>query len=101
MPKRTVKHKTISLKRQLKAPPDRVFAALADPEARDVWAVPGEGWLHRTEASDFRIGGRDAHRFGPQDDPRYRAESTYLCIVPSYRIVMAGPVYDGDDMVSC
>ena len=99
--KRSVKHDTIRLERHLKAPPQRVFAAWTDPDARRTWVSPVKGWEHLDEGMDFRVGGREIIHFGPQGDPHYKAEIHYLHIIPEQRILMAGPMYDRDVPVSC
>ena len=99
--KRSVKHDTIRLERHLKAPPQRVFAAWTDPDARRTWVSPVQGWEQIDEGMDFRVGGKEVMHFGPQGDPHFKAEIHYLHIVPEQRIVMAGPMYDRDVPVSC
>ena len=85
---RTTQHGTIRLERRYKAPPNRVFAAWAEPEARAKWDVPGR-WVIAEQTFDFREGGRELKRFGPKDDPRLVADTLYLDIVPPSRIVFS------------
>ncbi|MGD9882981.1 MAG: SRPBCC domain-containing protein [Reyranella sp.] len=85
---RIAQHGTIRLERRFAAPPARVFAAWADPAARARWDVPGR-WTIAQQTHDFREGGREAKRFGPVDDPRFVADTLYLDIVPSRRIVFS------------
>jgi uncharacterized protein YndB with AHSA1/START domain len=101
MVKRTVKHATLILERSFKQPPQRVFAAWFDPEARHVWMVPQQGWETTEEGDDFRVGGCEVSRFGPEADPRYRAETHYLDIVPELRIVMAGTISENERPITC
>ncbi len=79
---------TIRLERTFKASPGRVFAAWAEPATRALWDVPGR-WIIAEQTFDFREGGREVKRFGPQDDPRFVAETSYIDIVPQERIVFA------------
>jgi uncharacterized protein YndB with AHSA1/START domain len=88
MTARTAQHGTIRLERTYKAPPARVFAAWAEPEARAKWDVPGR-WVIAEQTFDFREGGREVKRFGPQGDPRLVADTLYLDIVPQRRIVFS------------
>jgi uncharacterized protein YndB with AHSA1/START domain len=85
---RSAQHGTIRLERRYKAPPARVFAAWAEPKARAKWDVPGR-WVIAEQTFDFREGGREVKRFGPQGDPRLVADTLYLDIVPQRRIVFS------------
>jgi uncharacterized protein YndB with AHSA1/START domain len=88
MKARSAQHGTIRLERTYKAAPARVFAAWAEPKARAQWDVPGR-WVIAEQTFDFREGGRERKRFGPQDDPRLVADTLYLDIVPRRRIVFS------------
>jgi len=97
---RTVRHDTIVIERRFDATPARVFAAWADPAARARWSSPGTDWEIADDQHDFRVGGREVSRFGPAGEPVYRAETTYLDIVPDRRIVMAGTMTEGETRIS-
>ena len=86
MTKRSAQHGTIRLERRYKTPPNRVFAAWAEPEARAKWDVPGR-WVIAEQSFDFREGGHELKRFGPKGDPHFVADTRYLDIVPQRRIV--------------
>ena len=88
MTKRSAQHGTIRLERRYKAPPARVFAAWAEPQARAKWDVPGR-WVIAEQTFDFREGGRELKRFGPKGDPHLVADTLYLDIVPPRRIVFS------------
>jgi uncharacterized protein YndB with AHSA1/START domain len=88
MKARTAQHGTIRLERRYKAAPARVFAAWAEPEARAKWDVPGR-WVIAEQTFDFREGGRERKRFGPQDDPHLVADTLYIDVVPQRRIVFS------------
>ena len=90
MIERTVQHATIVLDRIFDASPERVFAAWADPAARVRWDVPGDDWEIAEHEQDFRVGGREATRFGPKGDPLYSSKGHYLDIVADARIISAG-----------
>lgn len=100
MSERTVKHDTIVVERKFKAPPQRVFAAWADPNAQMQWKVPGENWVLAELESDFRIGGREKSRFGPANDPIYNSSGTYLDIVPHLRIVSSFTMHERETPIS-
>jgi uncharacterized protein YndB with AHSA1/START domain len=100
MMERTVQHATIVLDRIFDASPVRVFDAWADPMVRVRWDVPGEDWEIAGHEQDFRVGGREATRFGPKGDPLYYSEGRYLDIVPNARIISAGTMHRGDTRIS-
>ena len=88
MTARSAEHGTIRLERRYKAAPARVFAAWAEPEARAQWDVPGR-WVIAEQTFDFREGGRERKRFGPQGDPHLVADTLYLDVVAERRIVFS------------
>jgi len=100
MHKPTVQHATIVVERTYNAVPARVFAAWADPAVRVQWHVPGDDWEIAQHKQDFRVGGRDASRFGPKGDPRYFSDGRYLDIVPNARIISAGTMHSGETRIS-
>jgi uncharacterized protein YndB with AHSA1/START domain len=79
-------HATITLERSYRAPLERVFSEFADPVARSRWSPPSNDVLIYDE-TDFRVGGRDVFRCGPQNDPKFRGETSYHVIVPNKRVV--------------
>ena len=93
---RTVVHDTISVERRLSASPGVVFEAWANPAMRWQWDNPGENFVVTEQTQDFRVGGRQASRFGPPGDPRYWSDGQFLDIVPNCRILSAGTMHDGD-----
>jgi uncharacterized protein YndB with AHSA1/START domain len=77
---------TIQLHRVLAAPPERVFRAFTDPDARARW-LPPNGFTGKVHQSDLRVGGTyrmsftnfttgSSHSFG----------GTYVEIVPGERL---------------
>ena len=82
----TVHHATIRLERRYDAPAEKVFAEFADPIARARWSAPSGDTLVYDE-SDFRIGGKDVFRCGPQGDLKFRGETRYLSIEPNLRVL--------------
>jgi len=95
MTERCVQHSTIAVERRYNATPARVFTAWADPKERSQWDVPGDDWEIAECQQDFRVGGREASRFGPKGDVRYSSEGRYLDIVENARIISAGTMHDG------
>lgn len=61
-------HGTVTVSRDLSAPPERIWAAFADLEVRDRWfAIPGKDSRHEL---DFRVGGTETATgvFAPSDE---------------------------------
>lgn len=82
-------HDIIKMERAYKTAPARVFAAWADAKARQRWGSPGPDEIIVYDKADFRVGGEDISRCGPQGDLRYRARVRYMEIIADARIVMA------------
>jgi uncharacterized protein YndB with AHSA1/START domain len=90
----SVEHSTFVLERTYDAPPKRVFAAWADPEAKAQW-FGGDGF-----ALDFRVGGRETNGGGPEGGPRYSYEAIYRDIVRDERIVYTTQMHADDRLLS-
>ena len=69
-----VLHATLVFERKIPAPPEKVFAALADPQARIAWGAPSDTAVLIYDESDFREGGRDCFRCGAKADPTPEGE---------------------------
>jgi uncharacterized protein YndB with AHSA1/START domain len=82
MTERSVTHATFVLERSYDAPPSRVYAAWADPEAKARWFGGGEDAFEM----DFRVGGRE-HNSGTMGSDTYTFDATYQDIVEDERIV--------------
>ena len=89
MTKRSVTHATFVVERTYDAPPARVFAAWADPAAKTRWFVGPAEWGPAEFELDFRVGGREISRGGPQGGPVHTYDARYHDIVPHERIVLA------------
>jgi uncharacterized protein YndB with AHSA1/START domain len=83
MSRRSVEHATFAVERTYEVPPERAFAAWADPGAKARWFVdPG---VHLE--LDFRVGGRERSEGAAPDGRTYSYEALYQDIVPDRRIV--------------
>ena len=91
MPEPAVTHSTFVIERSYPQPPERVFAAFAQPARKRRWYAEGEHEIQEYEM-EFRIGGTEHLRYrfkeghpigGSEIDNR----STFQDIVPDQRIV--------------
>ena len=92
-----VTHATFTLERSYPVPPARVFAAWADPAAKASWFTPDPGFGHEL---DFRVGGREVARGGPDGGPLMTFETLYRDIVPEQRIVYTSTLSAGADLMT-
>jgi uncharacterized protein YndB with AHSA1/START domain len=81
-------HTSFAIEREFAAPPERVFAAWADPEAREAWLdCHAEHTIEHRH--DFRPQGREVHRVRYPDGNEQCVQRTYFDIVADRRIVFA------------
>jgi uncharacterized protein YndB with AHSA1/START domain len=102
MSDRYVTHDTMVLEHTYPAAPRRVFAAWADPAAKTVWfaGAEPEEFTASDYQLDFRIGGREFSRGGPEGGPVFTYEARYDDIVPDTRIVYSYYMLRGDVRIS-
>jgi uncharacterized protein YndB with AHSA1/START domain len=94
MTERSVTHSTFAIERTYEASPARVFAAWSDPEAKARWFGASDFEL------DFRIGGRELNRGGPDGGPVFTYDALYQDIVPDERIVYTYDMLMDDTRIS-
>jgi uncharacterized protein YndB with AHSA1/START domain len=87
MTARSVTHGTFAIERSYDAPPQRVFAAWADPKAKDQWFVGPDDWESSDHEMDFRVGGLEHISGGSPDGQKVSYDARYQDIVPDERIV--------------
>ena len=87
MTKRSVTHATFTIDRTYDASPARVFAAFADPAIKARWFAGPDDWGPNEHEMDFRVGGTEISRGGPQGGPVHAYDARYHGIVPDERIV--------------
>lgn len=77
---------SLTLKRRLNAPAEKVFAAWTDPEKIVKWFGPDSGPVTRAE-TDLRVGGRYTIAFNTESGERHQVGGIYREIVPNERLV--------------
>jgi uncharacterized protein YndB with AHSA1/START domain len=80
-------HASFTIERSYDATPARVFAALAEPEAKARWFVGPEGWTQKERSLDFREGGRERLVGGFANGTVSAFDAIYHDIVPEQRVV--------------
>ena len=101
MVERSVAHGSFAIERTFRAPPAMVFAAWAEQAAKGRWfATAPDGWTTALYELDFRVGGREVWRGGPNDGPEHAFAGHYLDIVPNERIIYAYDMHLGTARIS-
>lgn len=87
----TVNHLSFSIERSYPHPPERVFAAWAEPGAKARWfRSPNPEWHSVVHEFAFVVGGRERVHTSPRAGGRVHAfDARYFDIVPNERIVYA------------
>jgi uncharacterized protein YndB with AHSA1/START domain len=92
MPEPSLTHSTFAVERSYPQPPDRVFAAFAQPARKRRWYAEGDHEIQEFEM-EFRVGGSERLRYRfkeghPIAGSEITNESAYQDIVPEKRIVI-------------
>ena len=77
---------SLTIKRRLKAPPAKVYAAWTDPEKMTRWMGPGEIKTARAE-SDTRVGGRYRVVMRTADGEEHDVSGVYREVVANEKLV--------------
>jgi uncharacterized protein YndB with AHSA1/START domain len=85
-------HVTLVFEREIPAPAEAVFAAIADPVARANWGTPSDTAVVIFDEADFSDGGQDRFRCGSKENPNIHGVTRYLEITPHRRVVSSETV---------
>ena len=77
---------SLTLKRRLDAPPQKVYAAWTDPEKILRWFGPDSGPVQDAE-TDVRVCGRYAVSFSTEDGEQHHVSGVYREVVPDRKLV--------------
>lgn len=77
---------SLTLKRRLNAPAEKVYAAWTDPEKIVKWFGPDSGPVTRAE-TDLRVGGRYVIAFNTENGERHQVGGIYREVVPNEKLV--------------
>ncbi len=100
MTERTVVHATFCIDQTYEAAPSRVFAAFADPQAKQKWFARNANLTVTERAFDFRVGGRELLRGRWGTGLVSTFDAFYWDIVPDTRIVYAYEMHLDDRKIS-
>ena len=76
---------SLTLKRRLNAPPEKVYAAWTEPEKLMRWFGPDTGPVTKAE-TDVRVGGRFRVVFHSEDGEEHDVSGTYREVVRNQRL---------------
>jgi uncharacterized protein YndB with AHSA1/START domain len=81
---------SLTFKRRLNAPPEKVYAAWTDPEKIARWFAPASASKAGGRASiDARVGGRYCVSFTMQSGEHFEVGGVYREVVPNRRLVFS------------
>jgi uncharacterized protein YndB with AHSA1/START domain len=100
MTERSVTHATFTIERVYEASAPRVFAAWADPAAKQRWFACHGDWTPGPYELDFAVGGREHLSTRDTDGVDHVYDAIYQDIVPGERIVYAYQMHLGARRIS-
>ena len=76
---------SLTIKKRIKAAPEKVYAAWTEPEKLTQWFGPDAGKVVSAEA-DVRVGGRYRVVFHTMDGEQHDVSGTYDAVVPNVKL---------------
>jgi len=92
-------HKTIKLKKIIKAPPARVFKALANTKEKEKWSAPKGDEIYFLK-SNFKVGGVEIFKCGSIGSLDFEGAVRYEDIIKNERIVYTETVFYKKDKLA-
>jgi uncharacterized protein YndB with AHSA1/START domain len=87
---------TLTFRRKLTSPPDRVFKALIDPTARRAWGTPGEGFTLRIEGdAQPSAGARELSYVVSQEEGETEIVTDWILLQAEERVVYSEMLVHG------
>lgn len=80
---------TFVIERDYAFAPTRVFSAWADKDVKFRWFASAPGWVTQDYRFDFREGGHEIWRGGPEGGEVHANNTLYWDIVPDERIIFS------------
>lgn len=100
MPSRSATFATFAIERIYPVAPARVFDAWTSVETKQGWFFCEPSWVTVEQSLDFRVGGREINRVGPEGGPLHVFDAVFHDIVPDERIVFAYDMWLGETRIS-
>jgi uncharacterized protein YndB with AHSA1/START domain len=97
---RKVTHATFTIERTYDVPPERVFRAFADPQAKAKWFAGSGQWQQIERRMDFRVGGKEHLSGGGKGKSPHIFDAIYQDIVPNERIIYTYEMHIGETRIS-
>lgn len=93
-------HGSFTIERDLKATPERVFAAFSTVEGKRRWFAGPNGWVEKERHLDFRVDGVEVTAGIFPDGKQTHFRARFEEIVPNRRIVYSYRMHIGDWPIS-
>ena len=101
MTNRSATHATFTIERTLSVPPEKAFAAWANPKLKARWfAAPADKSKELKREQDFRLGGTECLKAQWKDGHISAFEARYFDIIPDRRIIYTYDLYIDNKKIS-
>lgn len=76
----------LRIERVFAAPPERIYAAITEPDLRNRWLKPADEFRVAATELDARVGGAYRDAFVAPDGTRFEESGRFLALEPPHRI---------------